>query len=603
MAFKPSNLTSTEKSRFKGNKIGMDINGMGTTFGNVLTGLYFAPSSTSSNLIIGGTNPADRNIISMNGRDNVVIAPCAGTFGCGILIENVNGVTIQGNYIGVDATGNTARGNGSTGIQLNGGCDNVLIGGTASGARNVICANGFNCSGTPANVRHGVQFVNNTSATSMLVQGNYVGIGADGTTQLGNSEEGVSSWQTPNITIGGNTPAHRNVISGNRVGVYIQPGSATGCRIQGNYIGTDATGMLARPNERAGVHVREAPGTLIGGTGAGEGNVISGNTNDGILLENADNTVIQQNIIGLNATGTHFPSSALPNGRDGIHIKSDGSNGTTGVLVGHATNSAFGNKIAYNTRNGVAVWDANSNQNRIRKNSIFCNGTSSVNGVNLNGAGNANYAAPTLTVPPYITAPTPGIQLANGTGVVSTDAVEVFYDSRCGTCQGEIFLGDATVSSTNWSFSPLPAAADCAPKGTPACLSGVKNITATRTSSTGNTSQFMSCDPLLPVDLLSFKGKRYRANDVLLSWTTANEKDNSHFDILRGTDASTFNVVGRVQGAGTTHSATFYDFIDHNLEPGKYYYALLQVDYDGKQSLSNVIKISIDNSNSISIAP
>jgi hypothetical protein len=208
-------------------------------------------------------------------------------------------------------------------------------------------------------------------------------------------------------------------------------------------------------------------------------------------------------------------------------------------------------------------------------------------------------------VPTYITAPTPGIQLTNTPpGDISvTDVVEVFYDPRCGTCQGEIFLGNDTNSGTQWSYSPLPAASDCSPKGVVPCISGVQNITATRTSTAGNTSQFMSCDPLLPVDLLSFKGRRYGTDAALLTWVTATEKNNSHFDILRGRDANTFNVVGRVTGAGNSQNANYYDFTDFNLQSGDYFYALMQVDYDGKQSMSNVIKVSISNETSISIAP
>ena len=585
----------------QGNIVGMNVNGLGTTFGNNGTGIYFSNGTSKSNILIGGTTTAQRNIISKNGM--TVLYSCTSTDGYGIIFEKTVGATISGNYIGVDATGITAAGNGGSGIMLNQGCNNIIIGGLTAGERNVICDNGKYCSGTPANVRHGIQFNQNSPATpNFQVIGNYVGIGDDGSTMLGNSEEGVSTYNTSGITVGGATAAHRNVIAGNKKGVFLQANAGNNNKVQGNYIGTDATGMLARPNN-IGINIANgSSGNFIGGPNAGEGNVISGNTTDGILLEYATNTTIQQNKIG--TTVSQMP---LGNGTNGIHIKQVGTNGSTVNLIGSPTNTSLGNVIAFNTNNGILVEDAPSLRNQIRRNSIYCNGSARQNGINLNGLGNINISSPgPLVVPTYISAPTPGILVTNTPvgDIASSDVVEVFYDDACGTCQGKTYLGNATNSGTQWSFSPLPAASDCSPKGAAGCLSGVKNITATRTDLNGNTSEFMDCDPLyLPVSLLYFKGVKSGEQAALLSWATTSETNNAYFELLRSTDGKDFQPITKIQGAGNSSVLNSYSFTDANLQPGVYYYMLIQVDFDGTPTLSPIITINTGLAGTVEVVP
>ncbi|MCU0429941.1 MAG: T9SS type A sorting domain-containing protein [Cytophagaceae bacterium] len=580
----------------RGNIVGMNKDGLGTTFGNDGTGIYFSGGTNKQNITIGGSTAADRNIVSKNGIN--VLHPCNDTKGYGIILEYVNGATIRGNYIGVDATGLAPAGNGGSGIMINGGSNNVIVGGINPGEGNIVCDNGRNCSGIPANVRHGVQFVSNNAATNMQVQGNYIGLGIDGTTLMGNAEEGVSSWQTPNLIIGGTTAAHRNYIAGNNKGVFLQPASATNCRIIGNFIGTDITGTIAKPNY-IGVHIGNgATGNFVGGPNAGDRNIISGNTFSGILFENGDNNTVQQNLIGLTNS-----LSPLPNGTNGITIRQDGAGGSTGNLIGHPSNTSLGNVIAYNVSNGISIADASSNRNQIRRNSIYCNGSSRVNGINLNGLGNNNLSNPgPLVVPTYITAPNPGIQTANTpvNDVASSDVVEVFYDDACGTCQGRTFLGNATISGTQWSFGPLPAAANCTPKGAPGCLSGVKNISATRTDNTGNTSEFMDCDPVaLPVEMVQFEIQKSGSKAVLL-WSTISEKDNDYFEVLRSIDGFSFESIYKIKGKGNSQSISLYQY-ENEITSGITYFMLMQYDLDGTAHMVGIR--SIESSSSISVFP
>jgi T5SS/PEP-CTERM-associated repeat protein len=136
-----------------------------------------------------------------------------------------------------------------------------------------------------------------------VVEGNFVGLDATGTNSLASPGPGVFV-QTPTNRVGGSTPGARNLISGKgAAGVEIFEAFASGNVVQGNYIGTDRTGTNAIGNaDRAVVINMSAFGNTIGGTAAGAGNLISGNLNRGITLDGSNN-VVQGNFIGTDVTG------------------------------------------------------------------------------------------------------------------------------------------------------------------------------------------------------------------------------------------------------------------------------------------------------------
>ncbi|MFN2509092.1 MAG: beta strand repeat-containing protein [Chthoniobacterales bacterium] len=277
--------------------------------GNVLTrnyiGLFTSGTAAFSNagdgvLIktasnrIGATSTASRNFIS-------------GNAGCGVRMDGTAAADnlVIGNYIGTAANGASAIGNGSSGVCINAGPNNT-VGGTATGAGNLISGN----------VLSGVQI--DPPSSGNFVQGNYIGIAASGATAIANSADGVFINDSPNNTIGGAAAGARNVISGNFLdGVRIEGSSAIGNAVQGNFIGTTASGSAALGNlGPAGVELR-APlnaNNVIGGAVSGAGNVISGNTH-GILIASNANTV-QGNFIGTDVNG----SGALPNSGDGVRL-------------------------------------------------------------------------------------------------------------------------------------------------------------------------------------------------------------------------------------------------------------------------------------------
>ncbi len=94
----------------------------------------------------------------------------------------------------------------------------------------------------------------------------------------------------------------------------------------------------------------------------------------------------------------------------------------------------------------------------------------------------------------------------------------------------------------------------------------------------------------VPVELVSFIAEK--SNDgVILKWVTATETNNSGFSIERSRDEDNFAEIEFINGKGTTTEPTNYSFVDKNIESGKYYYRLKQVDYDGSFEYLNVILV------------
>lgn len=209
----------------------------------------------------------------------------------GLVINNFNnaqiavythGVIIQGNYIGINAEGTNAVGESTNGILFQ-ETSNCLLGGSSPNVRNVIA-------GCSRNVRI-------LSSSQITVSGNYIGVNAAGTQGL-ESFCGIDIIQSNNTTIGGDMG---NLISGHYWGIKIEEGSEYGI-INGNYIGTDASGLVAIGNSR-GISETEAYYFTIGGSTASDRNVISGNERGIHLWSGISQFIIIGNYIGYAADG------------------------------------------------------------------------------------------------------------------------------------------------------------------------------------------------------------------------------------------------------------------------------------------------------------
>ena len=218
----------------------LGIGPTGTPGGNFGGGIDVG---TSSNDVIGGGAPADRNVIAANG-------------GAGIKISNGSSIRIEGNFIGTDPTDFLPLPNQQAGIAVTGPSAGIDVQG------NVISGNGgYGISLSGANV------------SGVAIQGNTIGTDLAGANPLGNGAGGISDDGASGTSILG------NLIAANRgPGVSVTGVSVVAAAIQGNTIGTDRGGSDPLGNAGAGVVIgSQATGVTVGGTAAGQPNVIADN--------------------------------------------------------------------------------------------------------------------------------------------------------------------------------------------------------------------------------------------------------------------------------------------------------------------------------------
>lgn len=381
--------------------------------------------------VIGGTTASKRNVISGNlGAGVEVFLFCCDHAAMG-------GNIIHGNYIGVTATGDAALGNQREGIILNtnGGDTRLLgtlIGGTAPGAGNVISGNRFD----------GI-LLGSFGTIETTIQGNRIGTDVTGMFAIPNDGDGVRIDLGGNHIIGGSAPGARNIISGNGRngsgtgrGDGIRVSSGSGNRIQGNLIGTTATGTGALPNLDNGISTTGSS-HKIGGTAAGEGNVIAFNGANGIRTTGSGAFTIQNSIRG-----------------NSIH-----------------SNGNFGSP--FNPGMGIDLGAV---------------------GPNANDPGDTDTGPNFLQNFPIITSVTAGAGTTNVKGSLNSSAskpfsLDFFRNSACDTSahgEGEHLIGSTTVTtdaSGNATFDVTFSVS----------ISQTELVTATATDEIDNTSEFSPC--------------------------------------------------------------------------------------------------------------
>jgi titin len=477
--------------------ISLEYGGRHTVQGNLIgtdsTGMFSVPNGTgisgfqTADLLVGGGGQGERNIISGNTEN-------------GVRLYAASGANIVGNFIGIDAAGVAALPN-AKGLDVL--VSSATIGGSQPGQRNVISGN--TGSGVSLN------------STNNLIIGNYIGTDASGTAAVPNGT-GLLTLQGGNV-VGGPGEGERNVISGNSGrGIDCYSG---GNYIRGNFIGTDAGGAAPLGNGGDGIYASPGGGNIIGGAGSGEGNVISGNTGVGIHLEQSDNNIIRGNFVGTNAAGTSaLPNEHgihvdylsdnntiggaspgqgnLLSGNEWAGIWISGTAGlyaTTGTqvkgnLVGTdvagiaqvgngwgvvisrrgqdsiigGSAAGEGNVIAFSENEGVYITDSDSIRNSARGNSIHSNGGKGIE--NING-GNRELEPPIID------------SVGSASGHTEPKCypctVEVFSDDED---EGRVYHGSAATNDDatgTWTYS--------------GAVTG-PHITTTATHADGNTSEF-----------------------------------------------------------------------------------------------------------------
>ena len=298
-----------------GNYIGLDASGS-RILSNGDSGITFHARGN----VVGGTAPADRNVISGNTISDVhVVSP--------------GGNIIMGNYIGTDASGRIRLSNTSYwSVALEGGSANNRVEG------NVIVGG----------LQAGVLIWDHGSSYNQVI-GNYIGLDATGTMALGNA--GVWLSQRFNRIEG-------NVING-YVGVSTHMAEPTDNLILGNFLGTDATGTRAIGSGSISLGGQH---NFVGGTAEGERNIVAGQVQ---LSVGSDYNFIAGNYIGTDASGT----VVLPNfawiSLEGAEYNVIQGNliSSAGIKLGARANFNWirVNRITKNSNFGIEVAEAEGN--------------------------------------------------------------------------------------------------------------------------------------------------------------------------------------------------------------------------------------------------
>ena len=549
----------TSNHVIEGNFIGVDAAGT-AALANV-NGIYMVAAFNR----IGGTTPAARNVIAGNTSDGIALIG-AGASG-----------SVLGNYIGTNRNGTAALAN-SSGIQIlsSTGCN---IGGTAPASGNLISGNGV----------FGIVIQNGSSA---VIQGNLIGTDPTGLLPLGNNL-GIYISNSSSNQIGGSSAAARNVISASAgSNIYAWGAGSVHNVIQGNFIGTDVTGLSVFSNA-IGILFYGADSNQVGGSLAGQRNVIAGQGATAIHLEDtADFNTISGNYIGVGSDGV----TALGNGM-GIDIVAGRSNSIGGEGADE------GNIIA-NSASGDGVRVTNfSTANWIRNNAIYSNAGF---GIDLGNDGptpfdtldpdtgpNELQNAPILT-----SAVNTGSELVVN-GYLWSEAfgaylMELFQSSSCdGSGYGE---GEEWIDTSAISTGPAGYIGFSRHIGPVASLGSV--VTATLTGTSGSTSEFSNCVVVTPppVDdtlrMFLFSPVSMVVTDPMGDSIGIDSASGTLFNTI--VNASTYDTTSDVNSAGLTGPDGSKDDVVTIPHPfaGPYQIRLFVSDNTGSTSFTMSIRIN-----------
>jgi parallel beta-helix repeat protein len=285
--------------------------------------------------------------------------------GNGVTLDD-NSITLNDDYIGLNLAG-AAAGNGGNGVLVWDESNGDFIGQNESDAPGVVAnvisgnrLNGIELGGSSSNTVVDNRIGTNPAGTSAIPNGGdgiYITHGSRGNeiggtafvntvTGQANNPTGSKGTVTPVFVV----PPLGNLISGNgRNGVLIDTGSR-GNELNGNFIGTTASGDGALGNGGNGVWIAGAPGNSLVGCKFVNNpfvyyNVVSGNRRNGLRVTNSDNVTVQGNFFGVGANNTAIVKNQL----DGILVDGGSANTQVGGVI------PLGNVSAGNGLNGIAV--------------------------------------------------------------------------------------------------------------------------------------------------------------------------------------------------------------------------------------------------------
>ncbi len=302
----------------------------------------------------------------------------------GLLLEG-DANQVVGNYIGTDAAGTAAAGNG-TGIQVLG--DHNVIGGPALADRNVISGNHLEPGALDARGDGIVVF----GGDHNMIKGNFIGVNAAGDA-LGNDGHGILVDLGKSNQIGGQFRGidddDRNFIAANRGhGIFLRDSDA-------NMVSGNSIGAFEKGNRGDGIFVLQGNGNTIGGS-KDHTNTIIGNLNAGITLANSSDNRIQNNEIGIGLFEGVVPNDV------GIQIGRPNANEVT------TNNVVEDNVVSGNVKQGVRISGPGTTGNFLFGNRIGTDPDAKVavangaDGVLIDASANKNQIGPVTRLPTAI---------------------------------------------------------------------------------------------------------------------------------------------------------------------------------------------------------
>jgi hypothetical protein len=311
---------------------------------------------SATNILIGGTASGDGNVFT------------GGQYS-GVEIHESIDTEIYGNIIGLDITGTVELSTQTNGLWIE-DSDGTIIGDGTEGGRNIISGN----------TTYGITLV---SSDNTEIYGNIIGLDITGTVGFLNQQGGIDIEDSDGTIIGDGTEGGRNIISGNIGGTYgfgilAQDGSDN-TTIQGNYFGTDITGLIAIPNDSynievcgidfCGLSTTPIDAVTIGGGTLGEGNIFAPTLADeGKSVQvagdaNMSNILIQGNYFNIGSNGTtlftdtlnsrSIDFSGVMNGLIGGNVSGEGNifagtGGARGIDIDDSSDiEVYGNFIGF----------------------------------------------------------------------------------------------------------------------------------------------------------------------------------------------------------------------------------------------------------------